>query len=201
MSYGYPREQYDTYEYDKIKQLEAQLAQCEREKLAAIQVYEDFKHGFEEARRQIDTLEKQLAQAVKDGETRLSRFEHANELFKELEQERDRLLRIIAAQDETVLSQERDAAIERADRLAAEVARLKQVIGLDCGDNSCLYASKKGGVRTNGGCRCNPADLATLRADLKHACDIITVAYELDTVTDEDVAWAQLVCLRQEEGR
>lgn len=25
---------------------------------------------------------------------------------------------------------------------------------MDCGDNSCLFAWKKGGMRTNGGCRC-----------------------------------------------
>lgn len=25
---------------------------------------------------------------------------------------------------------------------------------IDCGDNSCLFATKKGGMRTNGGCRC-----------------------------------------------
>lgn len=25
----------------------------------------------------------------------------------------------------------------------------------DCGDNSCLYATKKGGMRTNAGCRCD----------------------------------------------
>lgn len=25
----------------------------------------------------------------------------------------------------------------------------------DCGDNSCLYAKNKGGMRTNGGCRCD----------------------------------------------
>ncbi len=25
---------------------------------------------------------------------------------------------------------------------------------LDCGDNSCAYAVKRGGMRTNGGCRC-----------------------------------------------
>ena len=25
---------------------------------------------------------------------------------------------------------------------------------LDCGDNSCQFAVKKGGMRTNGGCRC-----------------------------------------------
>lgn len=25
----------------------------------------------------------------------------------------------------------------------------------DCGSNSCLYATNKGGMRTNGGCRCD----------------------------------------------
>ncbi len=25
---------------------------------------------------------------------------------------------------------------------------------LDCGDNSCYFATKKGGMRTNGGCHC-----------------------------------------------
>lgn len=25
---------------------------------------------------------------------------------------------------------------------------------LDCGDNSCYFAPRKGGMRTNGGCRC-----------------------------------------------
>ncbi len=25
---------------------------------------------------------------------------------------------------------------------------------LDCGDNSCMFAEKRGGMRTNGGCRC-----------------------------------------------
>lgn len=29
-----------------------------------------------------------------------------------------------------------------------------QNLDLDCGDNSCLYAKKKSGMRTNGGCRC-----------------------------------------------
>lgn len=38
---------------------------------------------------------------------------------------------------------------------------------LDCGDNSCLFAWKKGGMRTNGGCRCLQ-DLPTeLRRDVQ----------------------------------
>lgn len=28
------------------------------------------------------------------------------------------------------------------------------VHGLDCGDSSCRYAVNRGGMRTNGGCRC-----------------------------------------------
>jgi len=31
------------------------------------------------------------------------------------------------------------------------------MLDLDCGDNSCLFAEHKGGMRTNGGCRCNLA--------------------------------------------
>jgi len=32
-----------------------------------------------------------------------------------------------------------------------------EIHNIDCGDNSCRYAppSKKGGMRTNGGCRCS----------------------------------------------
>jgi hypothetical protein len=33
---------------------------------------------------------------------------------------------------------------------------------LDCGDNSCLFATNKGGMRTNGGCRCIPPGNAKL---------------------------------------
>lgn len=32
---------------------------------------------------------------------------------------------------------------------------LGPLLGLDCGDNSCLFAPSKGGMRTNGGCRCD----------------------------------------------
>jgi hypothetical protein len=35
-----------------------------------------------------------------------------------------------------------------------EIDSLKSLPPLDCGDNSCLFAPKKGGMRTNGGCRC-----------------------------------------------
>ena len=41
----------------------------------------------------------------------------------------------------------------------------------DCGDNSCWFATAKGGMRTNGGCRCyDRSDLAGRRyATLMHA--------------------------------
>jgi hypothetical protein len=29
------------------------------------------------------------------------------------------------------------------------------LLGLDCGDNSCLFAKDKGGMCTNGGCQCD----------------------------------------------
>ena len=39
-------------------------------------------------------------------------------------------------------------------RAAIEAARKY----LDCGDNSCRFALRKGGMRTNGGCRCIDRD-------------------------------------------
>lgn len=30
----------------------------------------------------------------------------------------------------------------------------ERISNLDCGDSSCLFSKQKGGMRTNGGCRC-----------------------------------------------
>ena len=38
------------------------------------------------------------------------------------------------------------------DTLRAAIEAAREY--LDCGDNSCRFALKKGGMRTNGGCRC-----------------------------------------------
>jgi hypothetical protein len=40
----------------------------------------------------------------------------------------------------------------------------------DCGDNSCRYSPNKGGMRTNGGCRCDecPECGAHVRPDAVH---------------------------------
>ncbi len=56
---------------------------------------------------------------------------------------------------------------------------------LDCGDNSCLFAERKGGMRTNGGCRCLdelPADrrrvatahILALGAEVQRQRELIT---------------------------
>lgn len=37
-----------------------------------------------------------------------------------------------------------------------DITELKRDIGLDCGDHSCRYAVVRTGMRTNGGCRCEP---------------------------------------------
>ena len=52
-----------------------------------------------------------------------------------------------------------DAAVARErDRVigifVGELQKLHENTVLDCGDNSCLFATRRGGMRTNGGCRC-----------------------------------------------
>ena len=45
--------------------------------------------------------------------------------------------------------------MNEAEENALEELRIAvQNLNIDCGDNSCMYAKKKGGMRTNGGCRC-----------------------------------------------
>lgn len=36
-----------------------------------------------------------------------------------------------------------------------QLRAIGELLHLDCGDNSCLASGKKGGMRTNGGCRCD----------------------------------------------
>jgi hypothetical protein len=48
-------------------------------------------------------------------------------------------------------------AVERLEKPMSETAEAREKelrSRLDCGDNSCRYATTKGGMRTNGGCRC-----------------------------------------------
>lgn len=41
---------------------------------------------------------------------------------------------------------------------------------LDCGDNSCRSPTRgRGGMRTNGGCRCNPIEIAAAHVALARA--------------------------------
>lgn len=55
--------------------------------------------------------------------------------------------------------EELDAAVERERGrvigiFVGELQKLHEKTVLDCGDNSCLFATRRGGMRTNGGCRC-----------------------------------------------
>jgi hypothetical protein len=34
------------------------------------------------------------------------------------------------------------------------IDEIDTAFAMDCGDNSCMFAKEKGGMRTNGGCRC-----------------------------------------------
>jgi hypothetical protein len=45
-----------------------------------------------------------------------------------------------------------EALEESQRRLASDMVFIDE--RLDCGDNSCQFAAKRGGMRTNAGCRC-----------------------------------------------
>lgn len=69
---------------------------------------------------------------------------------------------------EVVLAADAQAAIAA---LQARLMTLKHHAGLDCGDNSCLYAENKTGMRTNGGCRCSPKRMKDDLERSRKACD------------------------------
>jgi hypothetical protein len=72
---------------------------------------------------------------------------------------------------------------------------------IDCGDNSCLCASKRGGMRTNGGCRCFKAghDYAENRAMAQRAR--LAVTYWRRRALREDTAHAVRVTAEYLKGR
>lgn len=57
-----------------------------------------------------------------------------------------------------------------------------QNLHLDCGDNSCCYARKKGGMRTNGGCRCFQAFHGVERRDIER---VLRFAIQLERARNE----------------
>ncbi len=66
----------------------------------------------------------------------------------------------------------RAADAQRAlDALQAQMKTLKRSAGLDCGDQSCLYAAEHTGMRTNGGCRCDPKRTKENLERSRKACD------------------------------
>lgn len=42
--------------------------------------------------------------------------------------------------------------------ITKQLREVGELLGLDCGDNSCLFAREKSGARTNGGCQCDLVD-------------------------------------------
>lgn len=71
----------------------------------------------------------------------------ANKRIVELEHESDEWMRRAEGWES-----EAAIATERFNRLAA--AQPGEPLDMDCGDNSCMFATVRGGMRTNGGCRC-----------------------------------------------
>lgn len=57
----------------------------------------------------------------------------------------------VQAQTDAAVARERDRVI---GIFVGELQKLHEKTVLDCGDNSCLFATRRGGMRTNGGCRC-----------------------------------------------
>lgn len=53
------------------------------------------------------------------------------------------------------------------------VVQLTQVLTLDCGDNSCYFASNRQGQRTNGGCRCLRYKEQELSKRFKEALNVV----------------------------
>lgn len=50
---------------------------------------------------------------------------------------------------------------------------------LDCGDNSCKYATNRGGMRTNGGCRCSRNEGWKVERKLQHEINDLKVKLEI----------------------
>lgn len=83
-----------------------------------------------------------------------------------------------------MLGRERNAADEEVHSLKQQVAQLRGVLntirrdaGLDCGDNSCMYALEHTGMRTNGGCRCSPKRMKDDLARSRKAFDALQTAH------------------------
>lgn len=66
--------------------------------------------------------------------------------------------------------------------------RLEEIEAFDCGDSSCYFAVSRGGMRTNGGCRClKDARAPKIVAGLKWAVE------EIKRLREENVHLAKLI--------
>lgn len=107
----------------------------------------------DELRAVLDVVER-LTAALKASEERARKAEElaaanlaANKRIVELEHERDEWMRRAQGWES-----EATIATERFNRLAT--AQPGEPLDMDCGDSSCAFAKTRGGMRTNGGCRC-----------------------------------------------
>ena len=78
-----------------------------------------------------------------------------------------------AERHNTILQDANKVALEKVEALQRERDAIKRSVGLDCGDQSCLYALEHSGMRTNGGCRCSPK---RMKEDLQRAQAALTPA-------------------------
>lgn len=78
-----------------------------------------------------------------------------------------------------------------------DITELKRDIGLDCGDHSCRYAVVRTGMRTNGGCRCEPP--AKQIADLTRRLEAARAA--CGEHVDSDFDLAERIAEYRDEGR
>ena len=71
------------------------------------------------------------------------------------------------------------------------------MIELDCGDQNCLFATDKSGMRTNGGCRCIPPGHSRLSLKVQEILDegkrkdaiIASLREEIDSMKSELKEW------------
>lgn len=69
---------------------------------------------------------------------------------------------------------------------------------LDCGDNSCYFATSKGGMRTNGGCRCfsNAGFSKGIASKREMLLEVLKLQSELEQARQAEIC----ACLRAEKA-
>ena len=98
-------------------------------------------------------------------------IEELNAVQRALDAEREK---VKAEQEQwEIQAREGGRLKDQLTQLQAQLAGLKRNAGLDCGDQSCLYAVEHTGMRTNGGCRCDPKRMKDDLVRSRKACDAL----------------------------